>query len=104
MRQRLGIAIALSKDPPALIMDEPTTGLDPRGAHDLTRLIGQLRDEGRALLVVTHDVHRVKEMADEVVIFRAGRTLEPRRASDVADVEALYREITEGELAAPAGA
>ena len=66
MRQRLGLAVALVKDPPALVMDEPTTGLDPGGAESLLALVRSLRDDGRAVLLSTHDLHRVPDVADKV--------------------------------------
>ncbi|HET6404994.1 MAG TPA: ABC transporter ATP-binding protein [Candidatus Thermoplasmatota archaeon] len=93
MRQRLGLAIALVKDPPALIMDEPTTGLDPEGTETLLALVRKLRDEGRAILLSTHDLHRVRDVADRVAIMGARRVqaiLGPEEVAS-ADIGALYR-------------
>lgn len=90
MRQRLGIAIAIAKDPPAIVMDEPTSGLDPVGARELGDLILELRRERRAILLVTHDVFRLTEMADEVMVMRDGRTL-PIAGPDLHDLDAAYR-------------
>ena len=92
MRQRLGIAIALAKDPPALVLDEPTTGLDPAGARDLSALMGELRDEGKAVLLVTHDLYRLDELADRVAVMRDGALSGPFATSDVANLEILYHE------------
>ena len=95
MRQRLGLAIALAKDPPALVMDEPTTGLDPDGTETLLRLIRDLRDEGRAILLSTHDLHRVRDVADRIAIM-GGRRVRATLAAADADVAALYREHSGG--------
>lgn len=95
MRQRLGLAIALVKDPPALVMDEPTTGLDPDGTETLLGLIRELRDEGRAILLSTHDLHRVRDVADRVAIMGGHRVRAIVPAAD-ADIAGLYREHTGG--------
>ncbi|HUR69899.1 MAG TPA: ABC transporter ATP-binding protein [Candidatus Thermoplasmatota archaeon] len=98
MRQRLGLAIALVKDPPALVLDEPTTGLDPEGTETLLALIRGLRDEGRAILLSTHDLHRVQEVADRVAIM-GGHRVRTILANDElagADIGALYREHAGG--------
>jgi ABC-2 type transport system ATP-binding protein len=99
MRQRLGLAIALVKDPPALVMDEPTTGLDPEGTETLLALIRGLRDEGRAILLSTHDLHRVQDVADRVAIMAGHRvqTIVPRDELADADIDALYRRHAGGE-------
>ena len=97
MRQRLGIAIALAKDPPALVMDEPTSGLDPVGAHELGDLILALRGEGRAILLVTHDVFRVPELATQVLVMRDGRS-EPLAPGQLDDLDGLYRRTMQGVL------
>ncbi len=68
MRQKCGIAIAILKDAPAILLDEPTSGLDPKAGMEFTRLIGELRDEGKAILMSTHDIFRAKEIADYVGI------------------------------------
>jgi ABC-2 type transport system ATP-binding protein len=73
MRQKTGLAVAILRDAPALILDEPTSGLDPRAAWELVRLLQELRDEGRAILMSTHDVFRAKQVADRVCIMTAGR-------------------------------
>lgn len=91
MRQRLGLAVALVKEPPTLVMDEPTTGLDPDGTESLLELIREARGEGRAILLSTHDLHRVPEVADRVAFMGRGRVQEvigPYRFGEIHD---LYR-------------
>lgn len=90
MRQRLGIAVALVKDPEAFVFDEPTTGLDPSGVDELNRILADLRDEGKALLLVTHDLFRLREVADRIAVMRDGLLGPAVPSSDVKDVEALY--------------
>ncbi|CAK9039504.1 Probable ABC transporter ATP-binding protein NosF [Durusdinium trenchii] len=62
MRQKVGIAIALAKNAKALLLDEPLSGLDPSAANALCVSLRRLRDEGRAILMATHDVFRAKEV------------------------------------------
>ncbi|MBX5475981.1 MAG: ABC transporter ATP-binding protein, partial [Clostridia bacterium] len=74
MRQRLGIADALIKDPRVLILDEPTTAIDPEGVRDMLRLIRSLaRERGLTVLVSSHLLHQVQEICDRVGIFVKGR-------------------------------
>jgi ABC-2 type transport system ATP-binding protein len=92
MRQKLAIAIAMSRGAGNLLLDEPTSGLDPTAASDLMDLLGRLRDEGCAILMSTHDVFRSAQHADRIGIMRAGalvRELAPRLHAREA-VEAIY--------------
>lgn len=92
MRQKLGLAIALSKGAQALLLDEPLSGLDPKAANELVALVRTLASEGRAVLAVTHDIFRARQMADRIGIMRGGRLVEsvdPRTMS-AAEIEALY--------------
>lgn len=85
MRQRLGIAIAILKNAPALIMDEPLSGLDPRGAEDFALLLRELRDEGRAIFMSTHDVFRASDISDRVGIMKEGRLVMVRTREELED-------------------
>ena len=100
MRQRLGLAVALVKDPPALVMDEPTTGLDPGGADALLRLVKRLREDGRAVLLSTHDLHRVPDVADKVAFMgrRRVQAVLPGRELRGVDLARAYERHT-GEAA-----
>jgi len=101
MRQKLGLAIAIVKDAPNVILDEPTSGLDPRAAAELMRLLDELRREGRAILMSTHDIFRAKAHADRVGIMREGRLLLVRTREELAreDLEQLYLRYVESEAA-----
>jgi ABC-2 type transport system ATP-binding protein len=75
MRQRLGIAGALIRDPRLLLLDEPTTGLDPAGMRDMRRLIRRLADQGITVLLSSHLMGEVEELCDRVAIVRTGRVV-----------------------------
>jgi ABC-2 type transport system ATP-binding protein len=73
MRQRLGLAGALLRDPRLLILDEPATGLDPAGMRDMRVLIRRLADQGMTVLLSSHLMAEVEELCDRVVIISSGR-------------------------------
>jgi len=75
MRQRLGIAGALLRDPRLLLLDEPTTGLDPAGMRDMRRLIHRLAAQGITVLLSSHLMGEVEELCDRVAIVGNGRVL-----------------------------
>jgi ABC-2 type transport system ATP-binding protein len=75
MRQRLGIAAAMLGDPPVIIMDEPFNGMDPEGIIWMRRLLRSLAAEGRAILVSSHLMSELQDMADHVVVVGRGRVL-----------------------------
>jgi ABC-2 type transport system ATP-binding protein len=72
MRQRLGIAAALLRDPKLLLLDEPATGLDPGGMRDMRRLITRLAEEGMTVLLSSHLLGEVEEVCNRVAIVRSG--------------------------------
>jgi ABC-2 type transport system ATP-binding protein len=73
MRQRLGIAAALLRDPELLLLDEPTTGLDPGGMRDMRRLVRRLAGEGITIMLSSHLLTEVEEVCNRVAIVQAGR-------------------------------
>jgi ABC-2 type transport system ATP-binding protein len=73
MRQRLGIAAAMLGDPRVLILDEPANGLDPEGIRWMRDLLKGLAAEGRTVLVSSHLLGEMQQLADDVVIVAAGR-------------------------------
>ncbi len=75
MRQRLGIAAAMLGDPPVLIMDEPFNGMDPEGIIWMRGLLRTLAAEGRAILVSSHLMSELQDVADHVVVIGRGKLL-----------------------------
>lgn len=75
MKQRLAVAATLLKDPQLLIFDEPTNGLDPQGIHDFRATVRQLADAGKTVLVSSHILAEVQQVADTVTIIARGQTL-----------------------------
>lgn len=93
MRQKVSIALALARQVPALLLDEPTSGLDPQAAAEFNRLLGVLRAQGVAVLMVTHDLLGAAEVADRIGFIDGGRLLDEVAASGAErfDVRALHR-------------
>jgi ABC-2 type transport system ATP-binding protein len=73
MRQRLGIAAALLRDPRLLLLDEPATGLDPAGMRDMRVLIRRLADQGITVVLSSHLLAEVEEVCNRVAIVRSGK-------------------------------
>jgi ABC-2 type transport system ATP-binding protein len=73
MRQRLGIAAALLRDPELLLLDEPTTGLDPGGMRDMRELVRRLAGEGITIMLSSHLLTEVEEVCNRVAIVRTGK-------------------------------
>ncbi len=74
MRQRLGLADALVKDPSILILDEPTVNIDPEGVRELLLLVERLRsDQGVTILLSSHLLHQVEQVCDRIGVFVSGR-------------------------------
>ncbi len=95
MRQKLGLAICLLKDTPALILDEPMAGLDPDAAADLVQTLIECRESGKAVLMATHDIFRTRELADRVGILRGGRKVFECSRDELTglDLQATYLEL-----------
>lgn len=84
MRQRVMIAMALVGDPKLIIADEPTTALDVTIQAQILELLKDLqRKEGCSIMLITHDLGVIAEMADEVVVMYAGRVIEKGTASEI---------------------
>ena len=73
MRQRLGIAAALLREPKLLLLDEPATGLDPGGMRDMRVLIRRLADQGMTVVLSSHLLAEVEEVCNRVAIVRTGK-------------------------------
>lgn len=100
MRQKAGIAIAILKNAPAILLDEPTSGLDPKAGMEFIHLLESLRDEGRAILMSTHDIFRAKEVADIVGIMNEGSIVMQRSRDELhgENLEKLYVEYMAGYM------
>ena len=75
MRQRLAMAAALLADPPVLLLDEPTASLDVESRHEFQRLILRLRDEGKTVVLSTHYVDQIDQIADHIVVLHGGQVV-----------------------------
>ena len=76
MRQRLGIAQSLIRDPKILIFDEPTQGIDPEGTRDIRELIRKLsKEQGKTVVLTTHLLHEVNKLCDRVAIMKQGKVI-----------------------------
>lgn len=94
-RQRVGLAQALLGDPELLILDEPTTGLDPNQLVEIRALIRDLGKE-RTVILSTHIMQEVREMCDRVVILDHGQIKADQPIQDIDDLEKLFRDNTNG--------
>jgi ABC-2 type transport system ATP-binding protein len=83
MRQRLGIAGALLRRPRLLLLDEPTTGLDPAGMRDMRDLVRRLAGEGITILLSSHLLYEVEELCNRVAIIRKGSAIYQGELSDL---------------------
>lgn len=92
-RQRVGLAQALLGDPELLILDEPTTGLDPNQLVEIRALIRSLGKE-RTVILSTHIMQEVREMCDRVVILDHGRIKADELIGNIPDLEQLFHEKT----------
>lgn len=97
MRQKVGLACVLQKNTPNILMDEPTTGLDPKSAAELMETLLRLRGEGRSILLCTHDIFRARAVADYVGIMKEGRLVLLRRREELLDedIERIYLDYME---------
>jgi ABC-2 type transport system ATP-binding protein len=102
MKQRLGIAVALLADPPVLILDEPSTGLDPEGIRWIRQLLASMAAEGRTILVASHVMSEMALTADRLIIIGRGRLLADLPADQFVSgtrSDVLVRSPQAGELA-----
>ncbi|MBX5476809.1 MAG: ABC transporter ATP-binding protein [Clostridia bacterium] len=94
MKQRLSIARALLANPPVLLLDEPTLGLDPQSANNLRQVIREIAAEGRTVLLTTHYMEEADELSDRIAIMDRGRIValdSPERLKATLDRGAVVR-------------
>ena len=94
-RQRVGLAQSMIGDPELLILDEPTTGLDPNQLEDIRALIREMGAQ-RTVILSTHILQEVKQMCNRVIIIDHGEVKVDKTISEIADLEATFREATAG--------
>jgi ABC-2 type transport system ATP-binding protein len=83
MRQKLALAVALAPDVPLVILDEPTSNLDPTVRRDVTSLLDDARAQGKTVLFSSHVLSEVEDVCDRVLVLRAGRLVDSVRVADV---------------------
>lgn len=97
MKQRLGIAAALLKQPRLLILDEPTNGLDPIGIQELRHLIRSFPSQGITVILSSHVLAEVEQTADEIGILSGGKLLYQERIGKGIDLETLFFQVVNAE-------
>ena len=95
MRQKVAIALALLRDTPILLMDEPTSGLDPVAIDEFNQLLKELSNQGRTILMVTHDVYGACQVAHRIGLLKNGSivdsfTAKPGQQVDTASVHEAF--------------
>lgn len=99
MKQRLGVAAALLKDPELVILDEPTNGLDPAGMRDMRRLIRELGSDGRTVLLSSHLLGEVQQICDRIGIISEGKMVAEHNVDELRAEQELVIRATPRESA-----
>lgn len=101
MRQRLGVAAALLGDPQVLVLDEPGNGLDPEGIRWMREMLRALAADGRTVLVSSHQLAEIEQLADDLVIIAGGRVVATGTIASVTGahpgLEDAFLELTAGK-------
>ena len=95
-RQRVGLAQAMIGEPELLILDEPTTGLDPNQLEDIRALIREMGEQ-RTVILSTHILQEVKQMCTRVVIINHGEIKVDKPISEIEDLEETFKQATKNE-------
>jgi ABC-2 type transport system ATP-binding protein len=98
MVRKLGIAAALVKDAPVLLLDEPLLGIDPKSAVEVVELLEGLRDSGKALLITLQDLFWARQLGDRIGILQEGRQVLTRTRDELRyeNLEKLYLDYMRG--------
>jgi ABC-2 type transport system ATP-binding protein len=101
MKQRLGIARALLARPEALVLDEPTTGLDPQEIREVRRLVSRLAGEGVTILLSSHLLSEVEQTCTHVVVMDRGRLVTAGRTDELVSASdaSVYLEVDDADAA-----
>ena len=96
MRKRAGLARAMSLDPPILLVDEPSAGLDPLTSEEIDDLLLERKQQGTTLVVVTHNIPSARKLGDQLVMLHEGRIV---AQGTVADLERSDHELVHAFMA-----
>ena len=99
MRQKVAIALAILRGTPVLLLDEPTSGLDPIAIDEFNILMRKLAEQGKTILMVTHDVYGACQVADQIGLLRRGKLVgsfeaKPGERIETGRVHAAFGERT----------
>ena len=94
MKQRLGVACVLVKEPKVLFLDEPTSGLDPTGKLEFQNLLKKLGEESMTVFYSSHILGEVRDIADRVGILHQGKLQKILEHDEIIKIEEIYKEIT----------
>jgi ABC-2 type transport system ATP-binding protein len=100
MVRKIGIAAALLKRTPALLLDQPLAGLDPKSAAELVEILESVRDQGKAILITLQDLFWARQLADRIGILQEGRQALTRTREELRyeNLEKLYLDYMQGGL------
>ncbi|WP_457032282.1 ABC transporter ATP-binding protein [Kitasatospora sp. P5_F3] len=101
MKQRLHLARGLVGDPELLFLDEPTVGMDPVAAREFRGLVGELRSEGRTILLTTHDMHEAEAVCDRVTLIDRGQVVGTEAPAEVGRWITAYERVDARDVPAP---
>lgn len=92
MRQKVGIAIALSKNAKAILMDEPTSGLDPKATDEFTSICKELAEEGKSIFMATHDIFNAVNVGSRIGIMKEGQLIHDSGTQNISanELQELY--------------
>lgn len=97
MKQRLGIAIAILKDPEFVILDEPFNGLDPYGIRDLKTYLKKLKNSGKTILISSHILSEIQDISDNIGILNNGNIVYEGECNNEIDLQKIFFDKTEGD-------
>ena len=102
MRQKLALVATLAPDVPLVVLDEPTSNLDPTARHGVLQLLGEAKAAGKTVLFSSHVMSEVEEVCDRVIILRDGQLVDTLRMTDVRRKHQIRAQLT-GSLSMPTG-